>query len=543
MTGSFVTMKRSEAKKVLKAQGAKVTGSVSGNTDLLIHGKNAGSKLTDATQRGTPLMTEEEMVRALHDDGVDLPEDAIAQIEAAAAEEKAKMKEVHAAIDAANAPFVAEHGETLPTLLLEYLRLLEMRPDVVVYDKKLAGPATNKTLRQMRTRAPAQFLALATEVSGLVFNWVLAEFADERSDYSEGYRGGRLNLVPLESLRWYPIPDWRTEYEDYAEDAAFDNFVAEGRAVLSIDKGESKVDAELVFDNANDVSRNPLGSIFDYLTEGARQAFEWYWQAGGEGGFAATLRERSVPADTDPEALKSLLMDKEVSALHADALISWLGDAAHMLLHVSETPEGAARFEQARVFPMADRPTERDMDLEMVEQLGESGDPVSDDEWQDLLDAHAAFLDAGGDGGSWTLLSVSGLPMCMYQGPEVEDGEQAVLRLKRIEGRDGAGASLGYADFSGTYAPNINLSGATLTGSVLTDAIFDGANFEGATLHSVDFSGSRLRGANFRDADCTGADFEGADLTGANFTGATLDETRFPGATLDDVTPPDGEAS
>ena len=46
LTGAFMTMKRTDAKKVLTEQGATVTGSVSSKTDILIYGEKAGSKLT-----------------------------------------------------------------------------------------------------------------------------------------------------------------------------------------------------------------------------------------------------------------------------------------------------------------------------------------------------------------------------------------------------------------------------------------------------------------------------------------------------------------
>lgn len=53
ITGKFETYKRKDLTEKLESQGAKVTGSVSGNTDVLIVGKDAGKKLEKAEQLGT----------------------------------------------------------------------------------------------------------------------------------------------------------------------------------------------------------------------------------------------------------------------------------------------------------------------------------------------------------------------------------------------------------------------------------------------------------------------------------------------------------
>ena len=51
-------MTRSEAKQKLTDMGAKVTGSVSKNTDLLVAGEKAGSKLAKAEQLGVQVVDE-----------------------------------------------------------------------------------------------------------------------------------------------------------------------------------------------------------------------------------------------------------------------------------------------------------------------------------------------------------------------------------------------------------------------------------------------------------------------------------------------------
>ena len=65
LTGSLSILSRDEAKDRLTALGAKVTGSVSKKTDMLIAGEAAGSKLAKAQELGIPVIDEEEMIRLL----------------------------------------------------------------------------------------------------------------------------------------------------------------------------------------------------------------------------------------------------------------------------------------------------------------------------------------------------------------------------------------------------------------------------------------------------------------------------------------------
>lgn len=59
LTGTLATMKRSDAKQKLLDLGAKVTGSVSAKTDLVVAGENAGSKLAKAEQLNIRVVDED----------------------------------------------------------------------------------------------------------------------------------------------------------------------------------------------------------------------------------------------------------------------------------------------------------------------------------------------------------------------------------------------------------------------------------------------------------------------------------------------------
>lgn len=68
ITGTLPNLSRDEAKAKILAAGGKVTGSVSKNTDYLLAGEAAGSKLTKAENLGIKIMDEAELMTLLADD-------------------------------------------------------------------------------------------------------------------------------------------------------------------------------------------------------------------------------------------------------------------------------------------------------------------------------------------------------------------------------------------------------------------------------------------------------------------------------------------
>jgi DNA ligase (NAD+) len=70
LTGSLSQMTRSEAKANLQILGAKVSGSVSKNTDCVVAGDAAGSKLAKAQDLNIPIIDEEALVALFAEHGI-----------------------------------------------------------------------------------------------------------------------------------------------------------------------------------------------------------------------------------------------------------------------------------------------------------------------------------------------------------------------------------------------------------------------------------------------------------------------------------------
>src|SRR5690625_3729317 len=67
LTGKMEHYTRKQAQELIEACGGSVTGSVSGNTDIVIAGESAGSKYDRAVELGIEVWNEEELINAVRD--------------------------------------------------------------------------------------------------------------------------------------------------------------------------------------------------------------------------------------------------------------------------------------------------------------------------------------------------------------------------------------------------------------------------------------------------------------------------------------------
>jgi DNA ligase (NAD+) len=67
LTGKLARFSRDEIKESLISMGAKVTSSVSKNTNFIIAGENAGSKLNKASELGIKVLSEENYSELIND--------------------------------------------------------------------------------------------------------------------------------------------------------------------------------------------------------------------------------------------------------------------------------------------------------------------------------------------------------------------------------------------------------------------------------------------------------------------------------------------
>jgi len=67
LTGTLTSMTRDQAGARLEALGAKISGSVSKNTDIVVAGESAGSKLAKARELGIVVWDEARLLAQLGD--------------------------------------------------------------------------------------------------------------------------------------------------------------------------------------------------------------------------------------------------------------------------------------------------------------------------------------------------------------------------------------------------------------------------------------------------------------------------------------------
>ncbi|MBW1916021.1 MAG: NAD-dependent DNA ligase LigA, partial [Deltaproteobacteria bacterium] len=67
ITGTLVSMKRSEAKDLIIHRGGRLTSSIGKGTNYLVIGKSPGSKLQKAGDIGVPVLKEDEFIRLMEE--------------------------------------------------------------------------------------------------------------------------------------------------------------------------------------------------------------------------------------------------------------------------------------------------------------------------------------------------------------------------------------------------------------------------------------------------------------------------------------------
>jgi len=65
LTGTLPTLTREEAKARIESAGGKITGSVSGRTNFVVAGDDAGSKLEKARKLGIPILDEQALLQRI----------------------------------------------------------------------------------------------------------------------------------------------------------------------------------------------------------------------------------------------------------------------------------------------------------------------------------------------------------------------------------------------------------------------------------------------------------------------------------------------
>lgn len=255
LTGTFVTMKRAEAEKVLAEAGATVSGSISKNTDVLIHGENAGSKLAKAMSLGVALMTEAEMVALLVKGGSGA--EALG-----GAEEKLAKAKAEAAPESAVASAVTE--------LRAFVEALRARPDIRLRVATLGRRASKSDLAMLRHQKgiPEELVELYAAMNGAHVEW----------EFVEPPGGGCLRIPPLTGwTRFTGDDETYMGFGDDEEALLLDEIRAEGGTWLVRTKGGDR--ARLVFASAAEGSDGiePAGSIADYLRAAMEHGFVYYW--------------------------------------------------------------------------------------------------------------------------------------------------------------------------------------------------------------------------------------------------------------------------
>jgi hypothetical protein len=221
---------------------------------------------------------------------------------------------------------VDKYGLTIAQLLRCWIRVFSTRPDIHVLHDTAGPPVSASALAALASQLPAHAHAFAAESGPLHFCWIFKDKLAEVHESSEGYNGGRINLVGFEAVRWH-----RSHAGGSA--AMFDDLQAEGSSFLFHDRGSSPGAAGIIFHNLSE--RYSQGDVESYLTTGAASAFVWYWPKRGyweAEEFVARLAAASLPRTTPADEVVAGLRARGLDELEAQAVQRWLGPAATLLL-------------------------------------------------------------------------------------------------------------------------------------------------------------------------------------------------------------------
>jgi BRCT domain type II-containing protein len=257
LTGTFTTMKRAEAEKLLREAGATIGSGISKSTDLLIYGDKAGSKLDKATSLGITLMTEAEMVAQLTAGGA-------GATQLAGASEKLAKKQAE---DAANATEMT----TVAAELRAFVQGLKKRKDITVTVAELGRKAGKAKLAQLRARdVPEELIELYAEMDGIHVEW----------RFVEPPGGGCIRVPPV--TQWTRFTDDDSHYMNFGdglEALLLDEITPEGTTYLVRPKAGKNRKTTIIFASAAEGSDGVTAaqSIPEYLRKAMENGFVPYW--------------------------------------------------------------------------------------------------------------------------------------------------------------------------------------------------------------------------------------------------------------------------